>query len=66
MTEKTIHFTREQLDALTPEEREIIMKMIRAGGKVSGTAVVKRADGTVKYDDEILKGSYGEDDGANT
>jgi hypothetical protein len=28
--------------------------------KIEGKAVVRRADGTIKYDDESLKGTYGE------
>lgn len=54
-------FTRKQL--LEMDESELI-KMIgearAAGAKISGTAVVRRADGSIRYDDEKTKGKYNE------
>jgi hypothetical protein len=29
--------------------------------KIEGTAVIKRADGSVKYEDDSLEGTYGEE-----
>ncbi len=49
--------TGEELQKMTPAERnEVFLKMV----KIEGTGVVKRADGTIKYDNVTLKGTYGE------
>jgi len=58
MTE-TKTYTREDLEAMTPEEvNNVLMKMC----KIEGTGVVKRADGTIKYDNLEFKGTYGEEE----
>jgi len=55
MTTKT--YTKEELEALTPEQfNDVLMKAV----KIEGSAVVRRADGSIKYDDPTLKGTYGE------
>lgn len=54
-------YTLEEILNLPADEVEELLKV----GSMSGTAVVRRADGTVKYDDPSLKGTYGElDDGS--
>lgn len=50
MTGKTkeIRLTKAELDAMSPEERhELFMRAV----KIEGTALVRRADGSIKYDD---------------
>ena len=57
MNEKVVTYNKEQLEAMTPADRNnAFMKAVKVEGKV----VVRRADGSVKYDDESLKGTYGE------
>jgi hypothetical protein len=54
-------FTREQLSKMSVED---LVKLIGEAGpnaKFTGTAVVKRADGSIKYDDESKKGEFGEE-----
>jgi len=57
MSEKTVTYTKEQFDAMPPAEQN---NVLLAATKIEGKAVVKRADGSIKYDDESLRGSYGE------
>ena len=52
-----VTLTKAELDAMTPEARN---NMFIHAFKVKGTAVVKDAEGNVRYDDEKLKGTYGE------
>ena len=54
-------FTKKQLEAMSVED---LVKLIGEAGpnaKFRGTAVVRRADGSIKYDNEARKGEYGED-----
>ena len=55
---KTVTYTKEEFEALPPEAQNNIMML---GPKIRGRGVVRRADGTIKYDDESLAGSYDED-----
>jgi len=55
---KKITLTREEIEAMPREE---FNNLIMAAQKVEATAVVRRADGTVKYDDPNLAGTYGEE-----
>lgn len=51
-------YTKDEFEALPPEEQHTILMM---NPKIKGTGVVKRADGSIKYDDEALAGTYGEE-----
>lgn len=51
-------YTKEQLDAMPAVDRNNLMMLAT---KIRGRGVVRRADGTIKYDDEALKGTYDED-----
>lgn len=53
-----ITYTKEEIEAMTPEQVNNIMML---NPKIEGVGVVKRADGTIKYDDESTRGNYGED-----
>jgi len=54
---KTKTYNQDQLKAMDPGQRNaILMKAV----KITGTAVIRRADNSVKYDDESLKGTYNE------
>ena len=54
---KTIKITSEQLNAMSPADRNnALLKAV----KVEGFGVVRRADGSIKYDDVALKGTYKE------
>ncbi len=58
MTEER-KITSEELLKMTPEQQnEVFIKMT----KIEGTGVVRRADGTIKYDNVKLKGTYGEEE----
>ncbi|MHC4236844.1 MAG: hypothetical protein ACYSSM_01045 [Planctomycetota bacterium] len=50
-------YTKEEFEALPPETQNNIMML---SPKIEGKAVVRRADGSIKYDDESLEGTYGE------
>ena len=52
-----ITYTLEEFAALPEEKRN---NALMGKVKVKGKAVVRRADGSIKYDDESLKGTYGE------
>jgi len=56
MTERTI--TLEELVAMPEAEQQAILKHPMA--KMKGTAVVRRADGTIKYDEGAEPGKYHE------
>lgn len=54
-------FTKEQLKGMSVDD---LVKLIGEAGpnaRFKGTAVVKRADGSVRYDNEARKGEYGEE-----
>ena len=55
---KTITLNKQQLDKMNPDE---LCDLLLKAHKVSATAVVRRADGSVKYDNPQLAGTYGEE-----
>jgi hypothetical protein len=58
MTEKRITLTREQIEAMP---REQFTELLLKAHKIEATAVVRRADGSIKYDRPELAGTYGEE-----
>ncbi len=56
MPERTI--TQEEFLAMEPAEQQAILKHPMA--KMKGTAVVRRADGSIKYDSDAEPGKYHE------
>ena len=49
--------TKQEFETMTPaQQNDTLIKMV----KIEGKAVVRRADGSIKYDDISLKGTYGE------
>lgn len=58
MDQKTITLTKRQLDAMSREE---LATLILRAQKVEATAVVRRKDGSIKYDDPSKAGTYGEE-----
>jgi len=49
--------TKQEFEAMTPvQQNNVLMKMV----KIEGKAVVRKSDGSIRYDDETLKGTYGE------
>jgi len=54
---KEVIYTKEQFEALSPVEQHKIMLL---KPKIRGRGVVRRADGSIKYDDVTLKGTYDE------
>jgi hypothetical protein len=55
--EETRTYTKEELEAMTPEAANNLMMIAT---KIEGTGIVRRADGSIKYDDPELKGTYSE------
>ena len=54
---KTVTYTKEEFEAMSAKTRNnVLMKK----PIIKGKGVVRRADGTIKYDDEKLKGTYDE------
>lgn len=53
-----ITFTKRELDAMTPEQ---LTSLLLKASKVEATCVVRRADGSIKYDRPELAGTYGEE-----
>lgn len=53
-----ITLTREQLKKMSKDE---LTKLLLSAEKIEATAVVRRADGSIKYDDPSLAGKYGEE-----
>jgi len=49
--------TKQEFDAMAPAQQN---NVLLAMTKIEGTAVVRGADGRIRYDDETLKGTYGE------
>lgn len=58
MPDEEIHLTASQLRALAPDA---VHALLLRASKVTATAVVRRADGSIKYDDPALAGRYGEE-----
>lgn len=52
-----ITLTKDQLDRMKPGE---LSNLLLKAHKVEATAVVRRADGSIKYDRPELAGTYGE------
>jgi len=52
-----IHLTKTELDAMTPQA---LQTLLLKATKIHVTAVVRRRDGSIRYDDPTLAGSYGE------
>lgn len=58
MDEKRITLTKEEIARMDKEE---FTNLILRATKIEATFVVRRADGSVKYDDPALAGTYHED-----
>lgn len=56
----TKHFTREQLEAMSVEELDDLLGQLPRGARFQAKAVVRKADGSIKYDDPKLEGTYDE------
>ena len=56
--EATITYSKDDLDAMPKEQVNNVM-MLKP--KIEGTGVVRRADGSIKYEDPSLAGTYGEE-----
>ncbi len=50
-------YTKEELQAMSPEAAHNLMMLAT---KIEGHAVVRRADGSIKYDDPAFAGTYHE------
>ncbi len=55
---RTVTLTRAEVERMGPEA---FQRLILAGGKVRAKGVVRRADGSIKYDDPSKAGQYGEE-----
>lgn len=55
-------FSLEQIKAMDPEELAALLN--QPGVEFKGTAVVRKADGSVRYDKGAVKGDYHESDKA--
>lgn len=54
-------FSKEQLEKMSVDNLVALVGEVKSGGgKFIGKAVVRRADGTIKYDDPELVGQYAE------
>ena len=53
-------FTPEQLKAMSAGDLAKLLGEAGPGAKFKGKAVVRRADGTIKYDADAVPGSFGE------
>ena len=53
-------YTKEDLMKMTADEVEGLIERAGKDIKFHGTAVVRRADGTIRYDDASQAGKYGE------
>lgn len=51
-------YSREQLLAMTPEQ--VTELLDTPGVKFKGKGVVRRPDGSIRYDDDAVPGQYGE------
>lgn len=51
-------YSREQLLAMTPEEVTALLDT--PGVQFHGKGVVRRPDGSIRYDDDAVPGQYGE------
>lgn len=55
---KTITLNKQQLDRMSPDE---LCNLLLKAHEVKATAVVRRKDGSVKYDNPEFAGTYGEE-----
>lgn len=53
-----ITLTKDELDRMNPAELNALLLKAQ---KIEATAVVRRADGSIKYDQPELAGTYGEE-----
>ncbi len=53
-------FSRKQLDAMSVDDLAIIIGDAGAGARFKGKAIVKRADGSIKYDEDAVPGEFNE------
>ena len=53
-------FTREQMESMSVQDLVTLVGNAGAGAKFHGSAIVKRADGSIKYDDDAVPGTYHE------
>ena len=53
-----ITLSKDEIDEMDVEE---FQNLLRIAVNMSGTAVVRRADGSIKYDNPELAGTYGEE-----
>lgn len=51
-------YSREQLLAMTPEQ--VTELLDTPGVQLKGKGVVRRPDGSIRYDDDAVPGQYGE------
>jgi hypothetical protein len=52
-----IRLTKAEIDAMPPDD---LTRLLLTASKIEATAVVRRRDGSVKYDDPSKAGQYGE------
>ena len=55
--QETHTYTKEELQAMPPDEANNLMMLAT---KIEGKAVVRCADGSIRYDDASLAGTYHE------
>ena len=53
-----ITITKSELDRMSPDD---LCALLLRASKIQATCVVQRADGSIKYDDPALAGTYGEE-----
>lgn len=53
-------FTRKQLEGMTVAELVALVGEAGPNARFEGTAVVRKADGSIRYDKESVPGTYGE------
>ncbi len=54
-------FTGEQLKGMSVEDLVTLVGQAGPGAKFHGTAVVRKADGSIRYDDDAVPGEFNED-----
>ena len=53
-------FTREQILEMSPDDLAKLVGGMGDNVKLKGTAVVRKADGTIRYDADAVPGKFGE------
>lgn len=56
--DKRITLSKREIDAMSDEQ---LTNLLLKASKVTATCVVRRADGSIKYDRPELAGQYGEE-----